>query len=121
MERALNSSLQLEIYPLSGALGAEIHGVDLSSDLPDALIAKLEDALVEHQVIFFRDQRLSLEQLEALGRRFGPLQVHPFHPSVEGHPEVLLLEPGQTRQVTLIPLSGKREVYGFRQKVMGSL
>jgi len=30
-------------------------------------------------------------------------------------------EPGQTRQVTLIPLSGKREVYGFRQKVMGSL
>ncbi len=30
-------------------------------------------------------------------------------------------EPGQTRQVTLIPLSGKREVYGFRQKVMGAL
>ena len=30
-------------------------------------------------------------------------------------------EPGQTRQVTLIPLSGKREVYGFRQKVMGKL
>ncbi|MCL6707264.1 urease subunit beta [Pseudomonas sp. R2.Fl] len=30
-------------------------------------------------------------------------------------------EPGQTRQVTLIPLSGKRVVYGFRQQVMGSL
>lgn len=30
-------------------------------------------------------------------------------------------EPGQTRQVTLIPLSGKRAVYGFRQQVMGSL
>ncbi|MCM2473220.1 urease subunit beta [Rhizobium sp. CG5] len=30
-------------------------------------------------------------------------------------------EPGQTRQVTLIPLAGKREVYGFRQKVMGKL
>ncbi|MBP1848691.1 urease subunit beta [Rhizobium halophytocola] len=30
-------------------------------------------------------------------------------------------EPGQTRQVTLIPLSGKREVYGFRQQVMGAL
>ena len=30
-------------------------------------------------------------------------------------------EPGQTRQVTLIPLSGKREVYGFRQQVMGGL
>ncbi|MGV8938098.1 MAG: urease subunit beta [Allorhizobium sp.] len=30
-------------------------------------------------------------------------------------------EPGQRRQVTLIPLSGKREVYGFRQQVMGKL
>jgi urease subunit beta len=30
-------------------------------------------------------------------------------------------EPGQTRSVTLIPLAGKREVYGFRQKVMGKL
>ncbi len=30
-------------------------------------------------------------------------------------------EPGQTRSVTLIPLSGKREVYGFRQLVMGQL
>jgi len=30
-------------------------------------------------------------------------------------------EPGQTRSVTLIPFAGKREVYGFRQKVMGKL
>ncbi|OHV84500.1 urease subunit beta [Rhizobium sp. LCM 4573] len=30
-------------------------------------------------------------------------------------------EPGQTRSVTLIPLSGKRTVYGFQQKVMGAL
>lgn len=30
-------------------------------------------------------------------------------------------EPGQTRQVTLIPLSGKRVVYGFQQKIMGAL
>lgn len=30
-------------------------------------------------------------------------------------------EPGQTRSVTLIPLSGKREVYGFQQKIMGGL
>ena len=30
-------------------------------------------------------------------------------------------EPGQTRQVTLIPLSGARTVYGFQQKIMGAL
>lgn len=30
-------------------------------------------------------------------------------------------EPGQTRSVTLIPLSGSRRVYGFQQKIMGPL
>lgn len=30
-------------------------------------------------------------------------------------------EPGQSRDVTLVPLTGKREVYGFNQKVMGAL
>jgi urease subunit beta len=30
-------------------------------------------------------------------------------------------EPGQTREVTLVPLSGARKVFGFNQKVMGSL
>jgi urease subunit gamma/beta len=30
-------------------------------------------------------------------------------------------EPGSTREVVLVPLSGKREVYGFRQGVMGAL
>lgn len=30
-------------------------------------------------------------------------------------------EPGQTRSVTLIPLAGNREIYGFRQEVMGKL
>jgi urease subunit beta len=30
-------------------------------------------------------------------------------------------EPGQTREVTLVPLSGGRKVYGFNQKVMGDL
>jgi urease subunit beta len=30
-------------------------------------------------------------------------------------------EPGQTREVSLVPFAGKREVYGFRQQVMGKL
>ncbi|MEY8096415.1 urease subunit beta [Falsihalocynthiibacter sp. S25ZX9] len=30
-------------------------------------------------------------------------------------------EPGQRREVTLVPLGGKREIYGFNQKVMGPL
>lgn len=111
----------LEIHPLAGALGAEIHGVDLASPLPAELIAKLEDALIEHQVIFFRDQSLSLEQLEALGRRFGPLQVHPFHPSVERHPEVLLLETGQSRPAVADFDAWHSDLTGLAAPPLGSI
>jgi taurine dioxygenase len=68
---------QIEIRRTAGALGAEIGGVDLAQDLPDATIAAIRAALVEHQVIFFRDQDLSPTRQVALGRRFGPLNIHP--------------------------------------------
>ncbi|MFD3262343.1 TauD/TfdA dioxygenase family protein [Phenylobacterium ferrooxidans] len=73
----------------AGALGAEISGVDLSSDLEDATIAEIRAAFVEHQVIFFRDQALSPEQQLAFGRRFGPLNIHPYVAGMAGHPEVM--------------------------------
>ena len=79
----------LEIRRVAGALGAEISGVDLSADLPDAVIAQIRRALVEHQVIFFRDQSLTPERQVAFGRRFGPLNIHPYVSGMPGHPEVM--------------------------------
>ena len=79
----------LQIRRTSGALGAEISGVDLSQDLPDETIAAIRQALVEHQVIFFRDQTLTPEQQVAFGARFGPLNVHPFVAGMPGRPEVM--------------------------------
>lgn len=46
-------------------------------------------ALLAHQVVFFRDQPLTLDQHLALGRRFGTLHVHPNSPGPEGYPEIL--------------------------------
>ena len=80
---------ELTIRKVSGALGAELSGVDLSTDLPDTLIAQIRAALVEHQVIFFRDQNLSAGQQVAFGRRFGPLNIHPYVAGMDGHPEVM--------------------------------
>ena len=81
--------MSLTIRRVAGALGAEISGVDLSQDLPDEVIAGIRAALVEHQVIFFRDQRLTPERQVAFGRRFGPLNIHPYVKGMESHPEVM--------------------------------
>lgn len=88
--------MSLTIRRVSGALGAELSGVDLSQDLPDGVIAEIRAALVEHQVIFFRDQDLSPARQVAFGRRFGPLNIHPYVRGMEGYPEVMeiIKEPG---------------------------
>ena len=78
----------IEVRRVAGALGAEIGGVDLSEDLPDATIAEIRAALVEHQVIFFRDQSLTPAQQVRFGRRFGPLNIHPYVTGMAEHPEV---------------------------------
>ena len=79
----------ITIQKVAGALGAEIGGVDLSGALDDATIAAIRQALVEHQVIFFRDQSLTPEQQLAFGRRFGPLNIHPYVSGMADHPEVM--------------------------------
>ncbi|HVI34126.1 TauD/TfdA dioxygenase family protein [Phenylobacterium sp.] len=79
----------LKIRRLAGALGAEISGVDLSQDLPDETIAAIRRALVEHQVIFFRDQDLTPARQTAFGARFGPLNIHPYVAGMADHPEVM--------------------------------
>ena len=68
----------LSVERIAGALGAVVSGVDLAEKLDGETIAAIRNALLEHQVIFFRDQRLTPEQHLAFGARFGELQVHEF-------------------------------------------
>ncbi|WP_309606427.1 TauD/TfdA family dioxygenase [Phenylobacterium sp.] len=79
----------LNIRRVSGALGAEISGVDLSQDLPDTTIAAIRQALIDHQVIFFRDQALTPQRQTAFGARFGPLNIHPYVTGMADHPAVM--------------------------------
>ena len=62
-------------------LGAEIAGLDLRLPLPAAQFQAIEAALVENELIIFRDQDITSEQLMDFGRRFGELTVHPFAPN----------------------------------------
>lgn len=82
-------SQSLQIRRTAGALGAEISGADLSQDLSDETIAAIRQALVQHQVIFFRDQDLTPARQVAFGRRFGPLNIHPYVAGMAGQPEVM--------------------------------
>ena len=86
---------RIEVEPVTPTLGACVRGVDLSR-LDDATWAELEHAFAVHGVLFFRDQDLQPGDLEAVGRRLGPLHVHPAAPTVEGHPHVMRIHADAT-------------------------
>lgn len=74
------------------ALGAEVRGIDLGGPLEPDAIGWLGAALVEHQVLFFRDQDIAPGDHARLARYFGAPELHPAYPSVAGHPEIAVLE-----------------------------
>jgi taurine dioxygenase len=65
----------MECKRVSGALGGLITGVDLTAPLSAAVLGDLKQALLEHQVLFFRNQALSPEQHMALATAFGGAAV----------------------------------------------
>jgi taurine dioxygenase len=81
----------LSVKPLTPAIGAEIGGLDLSRPLSDEVIGEVRRALLEHLVIFFRDQQLTGEQHMAFGRKFGDLHIHPAAPSEPEHPALMII------------------------------
>lgn len=89
----------LEAHRIGGSLGAEITGVDLSRPVDDAVLAEIRAALLDHLVIFFRDQDMTPETLLGFARRFGAIHRHPFIAGMPDYPEVLELakKPGDKR------------------------
>jgi len=67
----------ITISRVSAALGALVAGVDLRAPLTDDEFAAIHDALVEHQVLFFRDQDLDDDQQRGFASHFGTLGVFP--------------------------------------------
>jgi taurine dioxygenase len=79
----------IQVTPSTVAIGAEVAGIDLARPLGNQQFQEVHDALMAHQVLFFRDQKLTLDQHKAFGRLFGELAIHPNTPGPEGHPEIL--------------------------------
>lgn len=83
----------IQVRPLSGALGAEVFGANLSGEMPEATIAEIKRAFNEYLVIFFRDQEASDHDLARFARHFGDLAVLPPHRQHPGQfPELLVID-----------------------------
>jgi alpha-ketoglutarate-dependent sulfate ester dioxygenase len=94
MTTTADTTTTIDVRPMSGYTGAEIHGVDLREPLDADVVAEIRQTLLRWKVVFFRDQDLTQEQHIAFGRQFG--DVTPAHPTLPAmfpeHPEILLLD-----------------------------
>jgi taurine dioxygenase len=90
----ITTDVGLDVRPLSGWTGAEIHGVDLREELDDATVAEIRSVLHRWKVVFFRGQNIDHAQQVAFGRRFGKLTpAHPHEDAPpEGFPEILPID-----------------------------
>ena len=82
----------MRIIKEEAALGATISEIDLRHELSRKEKELIAQALAEYQVLFFRDQPISAQQHKSFALNFGSLQTHPAYPTVEGFPEITILE-----------------------------
>lgn len=83
----------MRLKKAAGALGAFIEDISLADTASvDEQFADLHGALLEHEVLFLRDQAVQAEAFQALARRFGQVERHPAYPTVAGTPDVQILE-----------------------------
>ncbi|WP_339891454.1 TauD/TfdA family dioxygenase [uncultured Alteromonas sp.] len=82
---------KITVIPMTKNIGATIDNVDLTCTLTDTQCADIQQALMDYQVIFFRNQAITHEQHKAIGRIFGDLIIHPGAPGIEGHPDIVAI------------------------------
>ena len=79
----------VDIRPIAGALGAEVLGVDLGIEISEDTITIIRQALLDHLVIFFREQHIEPVHQIAFAKRFGDLVEYPLVKGLDGFPEVV--------------------------------
>jgi taurine dioxygenase len=82
------STATLHIERREPALGATVHGLDVST-LDDESFPAVHAAFLEHHVLAFRDQDITPEQHLEFAARWGRISIHPYVPSLEGYPGMM--------------------------------
>ena len=89
----------MRIQQVAGAIGAEIHGIDLARGLSASEAQAVRDAFLTHQVIFFRDQALTPEAFMAFAEAMGTPVEYPFVKGIAGFPQIIEVKKLETERV----------------------
>ena len=79
----------LEVAPLTGGMGAEIRGIDLSQNMDGETFRAVNQVLLDHGVIFFREQKITPAQQMAFAQHWGDVHLHPHMPCLPDHPGII--------------------------------
>ena len=110
----------IDVQPLSGAIGAELIGLDLRQ-LPSAeVIAEVRRAYLEYLVVFIRDQNLEPQQYVAFARQFGELDPHHVLRGMEAEPDILEIIREPTDQYIFAP-GWHADVTWQQEPVLGAM
>jgi len=79
---------KININQITGNIGVEIQGIDLSKKVPDSLFNEIRDAFVENGLIFFRDQNLTPEEHIRFAEQWGKININRFFAKVDGYDQI---------------------------------
>jgi taurine dioxygenase len=89
----------IAVKPYTPAIGAWVDGIDLGGNLSEGIHHELRQALNQYGVLFLRNQEIEPAVFARFARVFGEPEHHNIYlPTLEGHPEVELLENSQKRE-----------------------
>lgn len=105
---------EFEIIPTGAALGAEVTGIDVAQ-VDAAIFERLYSVWVEHEVLLFRNQKLSDDDLTRFSKYVGELELAPIQETgrrfVEGHPEIYVVSNVVENGVTIGSLGSGEAVW----------
>lgn len=78
----------IEVTPLTGALGAQISGIDLAQPQSNQTWNEVHQAWLDYLMIYFRDQDITPRQQVELAHRFGKPAIYAFIKGLADQPEV---------------------------------
>ncbi len=92
MSQSRQTVQSIHFTPLSEHLGARVHGIDLSKPVNKVDYRQIDQALVAHSLLLFRDQDIAPQQLVTFSRKFGELHIHVLEQyQVPGSPEIFVI------------------------------